>query len=54
MKQNATRAVCLYRAIPTNLDEHGWSCSEVVHRYSQRGGTLENKSEELCSGFAER
>ena len=46
------RGVYLYQAIATNLDEHGWSCSEVVHWYNQCAESSENRLKELRRNFA--
>ena len=50
--ESVVRGVYLYRAIATNLDEYGFSCSEVVHWYNQRGECSENRMKELRSDFA--
>ena len=39
----------MHRAIATNHD--GWSDSEIVHWYNQRGGASENRIKELKSDF---
>ncbi len=50
--QCVRRGVYLYRAIATNLDGHGFSCSDVVHWYNQRAECSENRLKELRSDFA--